>query len=140
MNQTASHDVNRKTVQKYILLQIPGATMVGFLLAFFYYMGTLSGAMALLLFAGWCVKDAVMFRFVRKAYEPGPPHGTEALIGRPAVVVEALQPEGRVRVGPEHWKARAETEGTHIAEGTPVRVVSVDGYTVIVAGFDRLRE
>jgi len=69
---------------------------------------------------------------VGSAYGPGPPHGTEALIGRLAVVVEACAPDGRVRVGPEHWAARPAREGESLAVDEPVRVVAVDGYTLRV--------
>ena len=81
---------------------------------------------------GWVTKDAVMFRFVRSAYEPGPPHGTEALIGKQAIVVEACEPRGRVRVGPEHWAARPAKKGETFDVGERVRVVAFDGYTLEV--------
>ncbi len=136
MNQTASQKADRKTdrktLQKYIVLQIPGTTMVAFLLAALYYFGTLSGGLAILLMIGWSVKDAVMYRFVRKAYEPGPPHGTEALIGSQAIVVESCEPEGRVRIGAEHWSATPVREGEAIDVGERVLVTAVEGYTVRV--------
>lgn len=126
----------RKTVRKYAVLQIPGAFMVGVLLVVFYYAGYISSSMGALLFTGWLVKDAVMFRFLRKAYEPGPPHGTEALVGLRAVVVDALSPKGSVRIGSEHWTAIASDGAKPLGRGTRVRVVSVDGYTVTVTGED----
>ncbi|MDP6977331.1 MAG: NfeD family protein [Myxococcota bacterium] len=132
MNQTASRNDSRKTLQKYIVMQIPGATMVGFLLVALYYLGTLSGGLAALMMVGWCAKDAVMFRFVRSAYEPGPPHGTEALIGRSAIVIEACAPEGRVRIGAEHWSARSQVEGETLPVGEHVKVVAADGFTLRV--------
>ena len=59
MNQTASQKTSRRTLQKYILLQVPGATMVAFLLFALYYTQMISGALASLLMVGWCAKDAV---------------------------------------------------------------------------------
>ncbi len=140
MNQTASRNASRKTLQKYIVMQIPGATMVAFLLAALYYVGTISGGLAALMMVGWCVKDAVMFRFVGSAYGPGPPHGTEALIGRPAIVVEACAPEGRVRIGAEHWSARPKLDGETLAVGDHVNVVAADGYTLRVERADVRQE
>lgn len=102
------------------------------LLTGFHYSGFITVPMAFMLFAGWCIKDAVMFRFVRSAYEPGPPHGTEALVGQVGTVEEALTPAGTVRIGAEHWSARAEPGVEEIARGASVRVVSVDGYIVSV--------
>lgn len=134
MEQTDSQRqaIFRKTVQKYMVMQIPGATMVGVLLVIFYYAGYISVGMGALLFTGWCVKDAVMFRFLRSAYEPGPPHGTEALVGLRGVVVDELAPTGSVRIGSEHWTARVADASKRFGRGSKVRVVSVDGYTVIV--------
>ena len=124
----------RKTVQKYIVLQIPGAVMVGLLLVAFYYAGYISVGMGALLFTGWLVKDAVMFRVLRSAYEPGPPHGTAALIGKRGVVIDELSPKGSVRIGSEHWSAVAADAAEPPGRGAKVRVVSVDGYIVTVDG------
>lgn len=114
------------------MFQIPGVLMVAFLLAGLHYAGLLSVPMAWLLMLGWVIKDAVMFRFVRSAYAPGPPHGTEALVGQVGVVVEACGPDGRVRIGAEHWTARPRDGVTRIETDARVRVVSVEGYTLTV--------
>ncbi len=123
---------SRKTLQKYLVLQLPGAIMVGFLLVGLCYAEYLSRAMSAALFAGWCAKDAIMYRFVRSAYEPGPPHGTAALVGQSGVVVRELAPTGSVRLGAEHWSARPAEGISNLGEGTRVRVVSVAGYVVTV--------
>jgi membrane protein implicated in regulation of membrane protease activity len=123
---------SRKTLRKYLVLQIPGAVLVAILLTGFHYSGFITALMAFALFAGWCIKDAVMYRFVRSAYEPGPPHGTEALVGKVGTVEKHLAPTGTVRIGAEHWSARAEPATEEICCGASVRVVSVDGYIVSV--------
>lgn len=56
--------------------------------------------------------------------------GAEALIGRPAEVVEACDPVGRVRLRGELWNARAEEP---IGVGETVRVTRVEGLTLGVA-------
>jgi membrane protein implicated in regulation of membrane protease activity len=134
--EAQSQAVFRKTLQKYIVLQIPGAVMVGLLLIVFYYVGYISVGMGALLFTGWLVKDAAMFRVLRSAYEPGPLHGTEALVGRSGIVVDDLAPKGLVRIGSEHWTAEAAETTSKLSRGARVRVVSVEGYTVTVAGED----
>lgn len=136
-SELQSQAIFRRTLQKYIVMQIPGATMVAVLLVVFYYAGYISMGMAALLFTGWCVKDAVMFRFLRSAYEPGPPHGTDALIGLRGVVVDELAPTGSVRVGAEQWSARAADANHTLEAGARVRVVAVDGYTLTVARDER---
>jgi membrane protein implicated in regulation of membrane protease activity len=57
--------------------------------------------------------------------------GAEALIGDSAEVVEACEPEGRVRLRGELWKARAERP---LRVGETVRVTAVDGLTLEVEG------
>ncbi len=123
---------SRKTLQKYLVFQLPGAIMVAFLLVGLWYARFLSLPMSAALFVGWCAKDAVMYRFVRSAYEPGPPHGTAALVGQSGVVVRELAPNGSVRLGAEHWSARPVEGASSLSEGAQVRVVSVDGYVVTV--------
>lgn len=123
---------SRKTLQKYLVLQIPGAVMVGFLLVALCYADLLSRVTAVALFVGWCAKDALMYRFVRSAYEPGPLHGTAALVGQRGVVIHELSPTGMVRLSAEQWSARVAEESVTLGEGTPVRVVSVAGYVVTV--------
>ncbi len=123
---------SRKTLQKYLVLQVPGATLVGLLLVGLCYAELLSLATSVAFFVAWCVKDALMYRFVRSAYEPGPLHGTAALVGQHGVVVQDIAPTGSVRLSAEHWSARAAEGNSSLSQGTRVRVVSVDGYVVIV--------
>ena len=62
--------------------------------------------------------------------------GQEGLIGYKAEVLEALQPEGLVKCHGELWKARTES-GETLPEGTPVRVVRVEGLVLFVEKEDR---
>lgn len=55
--------------------------------------------------------------------------GTEALIGRRAVVVEACRPDGRVRVHGELWRAHC-PNGAEVGEH--VRIVRVEDLTLEV--------
>lgn len=59
---------------------------------------------------------------------------TDALVGKTGIVLEeldAVQHSGRVRVRGEEWKALLE-EGASLESGRAVRVVRVDGATLIV--------
>lgn len=130
--ESRASQISRKTLQKYLLLQIPGITLVGFLLVGLHAAELLSLLNAVAFFIGWCIKDAVMYRFVRTAYGPGPPHGTAALVGLRGVVVDDLAPAGSVRLGAEQWSARPVDGDSVLTRGTAVRVVSVDGFVVNV--------
>ena len=62
--------------------------------------------------------------------------GSEGLIGQHATVIEALSPDGRVRVLGENWAARldepAATLGPSVDQGEPVLVRRVEGLRLIV--------
>jgi membrane-bound serine protease (ClpP class) len=55
--------------------------------------------------------------------------GAQALIGRRAVVVDALRPRGRVRLDGEVWNAEA---ARHVEVGAEVVVIGVEGLTLRV--------
>ncbi len=57
--------------------------------------------------------------------------GAEGMIGERAEVLEACDPDGRVRVHGEIWSAVAE-DGQAFAAGERVRVVAVEGLRVRV--------
>jgi membrane-bound serine protease (ClpP class) len=56
--------------------------------------------------------------------------GAEAMVGASAEVVQALDPEGRVRFRGALWNARADTP---IKVGEAARVTAVDGLTLEVS-------
>jgi membrane protein implicated in regulation of membrane protease activity len=90
----------------------------------------LSGAVAAAIFALFVIKDAVLFPFVRVAYEPNSGGGAQSLLGESALAEEDLAPEGYVRIGAELW--RAELARGRAARGERVRVVGVRGLTLVV--------
>jgi membrane protein implicated in regulation of membrane protease activity len=92
----------------------------------------LEGWIAVAAFAVWFVKDAVLFPFVRQAYEVEPRPPAAELLGAAGVAQDALAPEGFVRVGPELWRARLAASEAPIAAGEAVRVVGVEGLTLRV--------
>ncbi len=63
------------------------------------------------------------------------PSNAETVIGKRAVVIVAIEEgpgqRGQVRVGTEHWSARAENEQA-IAEGATVEVSRIDGVALVV--------
>lgn len=59
----------------------------------------------------------------------------ESMIGRQAIVIseiDNLQGIGQVTVGGQEWSARSEDDKIHMAVGTVVNVVAVDGVKLIV--------
>ena len=122
----------RRTLAKYVLLQLPGLALVvgGLTLAVWFY--ELSTTLAGGIVALWVVKDAVMYPIVRVAYEPGEPDATKQLVGATGIAQARIDAEGWVKVGAELWRARLERGAPPIEKGASVRVVAVHGLTLQV--------
>jgi len=117
---------------KYLLFQLPGwAAVAGGAFAAHRWLG-LSEALAAGAVAAWMLKDAVLFPFVRDAYEVEPRRPGAHLEGRLAVAEEALAPQGLVRLGAELWRARLAPGSPPVARGGRVRVEAVEGLTLRV--------
>ena len=85
------------------------------------------------LLALWVAKDFALYPWLRQAYEPGDPSPAAPLVGRTATVVARLAPRGHVRLGTERWRAElARPSEGPVEEGEPVRVVGLDGLTLVV--------
>ncbi|WP_297514521.1 NfeD family protein [Thermococcus sp.] len=77
------------------------------------------------------VKDVLIAPYVLGGgLEKRPKAGPESLVGRTAVVVDDLSPEGLVKLDGELWRARC-LHGT-ARRGEKVRVVEVDGTKLLV--------
>ncbi|ACS33284.1 NfeD family protein [Thermococcus gammatolerans] len=77
------------------------------------------------------VKDVLIAPYVLGGgLEKRPKAGPESLVGRTAVVVDDLSPEGLVKLDGELWRARC-FHGT-ARRGEKVRVVEVDGTKLLV--------
>lgn len=120
-------------VGKYLLFQLPGWLVVGGLAYAAHRWLGLHGGLAVAALLAWAVKDAVMFPFVREAYAVHPRPAADGMLGARAVAEEALAPEGRVRVGPELWRARLAKGEAPVAAGESVCIVAVEGLTLRVS-------
>lgn len=117
---------------RYALFQIPGFALTAVALYAAVEWADLPAGVAWLLLFAWVAKDIAMYRAVRVAYQPGPPHGSEALVGSCGVALGPLEPDGWVRIGAERWRARVAAPNRPVPGGTPVRVRAVDGFTLMV--------
>ncbi|NED97342.1 NfeD family protein [Phytoactinopolyspora alkaliphila] len=89
-----------------------------------------------LAFAGASAVGLLIVRPIARRQMAQPPvvrEGTDALIGRSAVVVqEVTAVKGLVRLSGEEWSARALDETQSIPVGTFVDVMEIEGATAIV--------
>lgn len=76
---------------------------------------------------------AVVAGLAFKAQVAGARTGLSGMIGEIGIVKQAIDPEGKVAVHGELWKARADAA---LAAGQTVRVVAVDGLTMTVEPTD----
>jgi membrane protein implicated in regulation of membrane protease activity len=119
-----------RVAARYALFQVPGWLLAAAVAGVAEHFGLVPPWVAALAVALVVAKDAAMFPFVRRAYErDGKTHGH---VGESAVAVEALDPEGWVRVGPELWRARIAAGAAPVAPGASVRVTAVDGLVLLV--------
>lgn len=118
---------------RYLAFQVPGAALVavGAWLAWSWY--DVDALLAAGVVVAWVAKDAFLFPFVRIAYAPRDDRGPGGLRGARGVVVDALVPTGRVKIGGELWRARLRDGTGRVAEGGAVVVEDVEGLTVVVA-------
>jgi membrane-bound serine protease (ClpP class) len=74
----------------------------------------------------------IVIRAVLKVHRLKPVTGKEGLIGETAVVCQDLNPEGLVKVSGEIWKA-VSADGKRIKKGQKVKIISLEGLTLLVA-------
>jgi membrane protein implicated in regulation of membrane protease activity len=118
-----------RTFVRYTLLQIPGWLVAGLVLYGAHRWFGLAGWIALVLFTAYVAKDFVLYRFVKRAYEPP---GPLELIGHRGLAVEEIAPKGYVRVRGELWMAEVARGAAPVPAGSPVRVQAVRGNTLQV--------
>lgn len=118
---------------KYVLFQVPGWVLIGAGAAAAHRFLGLDERLALGAFAAWVLKDALLYPFVRHAYDVEQLPASAGMLERTALAMERIAPEGRVRVGPELWRARLAPGEPEVEPGAEVRIVAVEGLTLRVA-------
>ena len=122
----------RTVLFRYLLFQVPSWVAAAAILALIQLWGWVEPPWPLILFAGLVAKDIVLYPWLRIAHEPSTLHGPQALLDAIAVVERPLAPEGSVRIGPELWRARCVRDSRLSGRGHQVRVIDVDGLTLLV--------
>lgn len=119
-----------RTFTRYLLFQIPEWGMVVLLLLAIAHFSAAPTWLLVLGGVAFVAKDLVLYPWVRRSYEHVGDDPGEYLVGRRGVATSSVDREGWVRVDAELW--RAETEGTGIPKGAPVRVRALDGNVLVV--------
>jgi len=117
---------------RYALLQLPDVALAVLVLWALWAWWELDARLAAALLALWVVKDALMYRFVRRALSGGPARvGAGALLGAEGIAETELAPRGWVRVRGEKWQAESRS-GAPVRAGAVIRVCAVSGLVLQV--------
>ncbi len=127
---------SRSTLHRYVLYQIPGWILAMFGAVLLHQVENFPMWACLGLVVGWAVKDALLYPFLRDAYETDSLTAIERLIGLNGVAVESLNPNGYIRVRGELWRAEPSPDTAVIGSGHVVRVDAVRGTILIVRHAD----
>jgi membrane protein implicated in regulation of membrane protease activity len=121
-----------RTMMKYTLLQLPALALVVLLLVILRHWIPISPWVFWGIIVAWMAKDAVLFPFVWRSYDPDLQASSEAIIGEVGVTRQRLDPIGYIRVRGVLWRAEVAGGGPSIEPGTTVRVKKRRGLTLIV--------
>ena len=121
-----------RVLAKFILLQIPLLVLLPVVLYFIRQwvdipIWLIWGLVALLI-----IKDIIMFPIVWRSYDQSHPEDPTSIIGMRGIAKDRLAPTGYIQVRSELWRAEVREGCSPIANGKGVRVVGIDGLTLIV--------
>lgn len=128
-----------RAATRYWLAQVPGWGIAFVVLAVAWSSFGLPGWAALAVGALLVAKDVALYPMATRALRSPPQSGARALVGARGTAAGPLDPgvEGRVRIGPEEWRAQLATGEAALAEGAAVQVADVRGLRVVVRGAAR---
>jgi membrane protein implicated in regulation of membrane protease activity len=121
---------------KYTIFQFPGWVIAGTALFFAQRWQWLPRWLAMVCLVGWVLKDLLLYRFLRRAYEPDVT-GAARLVGARGVAEGDLAPHGYVRVRGELWRAVAIPPINFVKAGTEVEIIRAERMEVFVRGVNR---
>ena len=120
------------TLNKYLLLQVPGWILGSFLLFLFWKWFGFSAWIAIGIFLVWVAKDFALYPFIHSACNTKVKTGVTQLIGSHGVARDHLDPQGYVQVGSELWQAETGPGHQPIEKGSPIEVQNTRGLTLVV--------
>jgi membrane protein implicated in regulation of membrane protease activity len=129
-----------KTILKYIVAQVPGWILIALLLVMLRLWFGVSLWVLSVVMVAWLVKDAILFRYVKPAYETGNSETDGDITGGEGRARERLDPSGYIVIRGRLWRARVKKGAGPIEEGGRVRIEGRSGLTLIVVPADERAE
>ena len=117
---------------RYLVFQIPEWLITGVIALALWRWQIVPLWLSAIGVVAWVIKDLVLYRYVRSAFERDHRVGAALLIGHKGIASGKLAPNGYVRVRGELWRAVARQDEPEIAAGTMVEIVAADGMEVVV--------
>jgi membrane protein implicated in regulation of membrane protease activity len=117
---------------RYALLQLPGLVLLVLILVFVQRWVDLPAWVFWGFIAIWVVKEAILFPFVRRAYDWDRPQGANSMVGARGIAKERLAPSGYIQVRGELWRAELMEGSPPLEKGVGVRVKGACGLRLVV--------
>ncbi len=117
---------------KYWALQLPEAALVVVVMLLLKEWLELPAWLTWSLVGLWVAKDAAIYPFVWRSFDPTYPATQHSLDGERGVATERLDPSGYIRVRGELWRAELAHGVRQVEKDETVEVQSMRGLTVIV--------
>ena len=122
---------------KYTLLQLPVIVLLTIILLVIRRWVDIPLWLIWGIVAFWAVKDIIMFPVVWRAYDQSRPGDATSIVGMRGIAKDRLAPGGYIQVRGELWRAEVMEGGSSIEKGERVRVMEIEGLTLLVQAEDR---
>jgi len=121
-----------RVLLKYILLQLPLIVLLPLFLFFIRQWVNIPVWIIWGMVALMVIKDIIMFPRVWRSYDQSHPGKGIFIVGMRGTATERLAPTGYIQVRSELWRAEVIEGGFPIEKGERVRVMGIDGLTLLV--------
>lgn len=124
---------SRLVLAKYWALQLPATLLLTIVLLGVGNRLAWPLWMVWTMVALWVAKDAILYPFLWRAYDPSDPAALPYPVeGAEGVAVDRIDPSGRVRMWGELWRAELSPGARPIEEGETVQVKARQGLTLLI--------
>jgi membrane protein implicated in regulation of membrane protease activity len=125
---------------KYWLLQLPEMALLVIILLLLQHSFAIPTWVVWSVVALWIAKDAALYPFVWRSFDPEYPATSHSLNGEHGIATERLDRSGYVRVRGELWRAELARGARAVEKDERVTVQAMRGITVIVVAVSEVRE
>ena len=124
---------SRVVLAKYWALQLPATALVIVVLLAVEDRLAWPQWIVWTIVAVWVLKDAILYPFLWRSYDPGDPAALPyPMEGAKGVAIHRIDPSGFVRIWGELWRAELSRGARRIEEGETVQVNARHGLTLLV--------